>query len=518
MAIDPECGLTTEQPQPRLSDTSSHEKPIAEHAPTTKSLSILARLRDIEARLDTKLGIEADAVIRKRPEDKKHVSWSEELTMAFLWASGSMNMTCFAIGFLGGQFGLSLRQAILTVIYGSTLGAAITASCAILGPAMGLRQISVSRYSFGWWPNKLIALLNCVQQAGWAAVSCITGGLALTAVSDGRVSLVLGVVVLSVASLLISFVGLKAILLYERYAWIVVFIMFMIVYGQTAPYADINTPSSVTGASQSGALLNLLAVVYGSSASWCVVAGDYYAHYRANVSRVKVFLMTTFGIAIPTSFSMTAGVVAASALNSRSSWQDTYRDAGLGYALQEMLYPRGFAKFLLTLLVLSGINVNVLSLYSASLSIQQLARPLALIPRFIWTLLTFACILALAVGGREQLNTYLENFLSLLGYWCTSYGVILFEEHFVFRRGRFENYDLEGWNDPARLPLGLGASTAFGLGIIAWCMGMNQTWFRGPLANLIGSEGGDVANELTFVVTALAYVPARYLELKFVGR
>ncbi|KAG6013644.1 hypothetical protein E4U43_007181 [Claviceps pusilla] len=516
MAIDPEYGPAVKDAP--LSDTSSNQKSIGEHVPTTKSLGILGRLRDIETRLDAKLGIEANAVVRKRPEDKKHVPWTEELTMALLWASGSMNITCFAVGFLSGELGLSLRQVILVVFFASTLGAAVTGSCAILGPAMGLRQISVSRYSFGWWPNKLIALLNCLQQVGWAAVACITGGLALTAVSDGHVSLVLGVVILAVASLLISFVGLRGILFYERYAWIIFFVIFMIVLVQTGPYADNSTSSSVTGASQSGALLNLFAVVYGSSASWCVLAGDYYAHYRANVSRVKVFLMTTLGIAIPTTFSLTAAVVAASALNSHPSWRDTYHDAGLGYVLQEMLYPRGFAKFLLTLLVLSGVNINVLDLYSASLSIQQLARPLALIPRFLWTLLTFACILALAVGGREQLNTYLANFLSILGYWCTSYGVILFEEHFIFRKGKFENYDLEGWNDPARLPLGLGAAAAFALGIVSWCMGMNQTYFRGPLATLIGSEGGDVANELTFVVTALAYVPARYLELRYVGR
>lgn len=42
--------------------------------------------------------------------------------------------------------------------------------------------------------------------------------------------------------------------------------------------------------------------------------------------------------------------------------------------------------------------------------------------------------------------------------------------------------------------------------------------YIGPLGGLIGSSGGDVANEFTFVVTALTYAPARYLELKYIGR
>lgn len=479
---------------------------------------VLSRLRQFEARLDHKLGIESEAIDRKRAEDKRPVKWHEELTMALLWASGTMNTSCFATGFLGWEFGLSLKQSIVITIFASILGGALTGYCATFGAATGLRQISVSRYSFGWWPNKVVALLNSVQQMGWAAVSCITGGLALTAVADGHVSLVVGIIILAVVALFISFIGLNFILVYERYAWLIFFVIFMIIYGETGKYADNTTPASVTGVTFSGTVLSLLAIVYGSSASWCTMASDYYVHYPANVSRVKVFFMTTFGIAIPTSIGMVAGCVVASALNNRPDWNDAYTNQGLGYLIQDMLHPRGFAKFLLTLLVLSGINVNVISIYSAAISFQQFSRPFARIPRFIWTFFCFALILALALGGREKLNTYLQDFLSLLGYWCTSYGIILFEEHLIFRKGKFENYDLEAWNDPKKLPLGIGAAVAFCLGVIAWVMGMDETWFVGPLAKTIGDTGGDVANEFTFVVTALSYAPARYLELKYFGR
>lgn len=483
-----------------------------------KSTGVLARLRRLEARMDTKLGIESEAITRKRPEDKKHVPWTDQLNMALLWASGTMNTSCFATGFLGWEFGLSLKQSVLIVIFGSLLGGAVSGYCATFGAATGLRQISVSRYSFGWWPNKILALLNCVQQMGWAAVSCITGGIALTAVSDGRVSLVLGIVILAVVALVISFIGLPAILVYERYAWIIFLIIFLVIFGETGKHADNKTPPRVTGDTLSGSVLSLLAVVYGSSAAWCTVSSDYYVHYPANISRVKVFLMTTFGIAIPTSVGMLAGCVVSSALNNQAQWRDTYTNKSFGYLIQEMLYPYGFAKFLLTLLVLSGINTNVISIYSAGLSFQQVSRPFAKVPRFIWTFFSFACILALAVGGRQKLNAYLQNFLSLLGYWCTSYFVILFEEHFLFRQGNFANYNLDAWNSPDKLPLGLGASVAFGLGVICWCMGMQQTWFTGPLAMLIGDNGADVANEFTFVVTAIAYIPARYIERKIFHR
>ncbi|KAJ5292023.1 nucleoside transporter [Penicillium angulare] len=515
MAYDPEKGLD-EANITTVDENSSGRS--ADNEIFEQGTGPFARMRAFEARMDKKLGIESEAITRKRPEEKRKVHWVEELSMALLWASGTMNTSCFATGFLGWEFGLTLKQSILLTIFASMIASCLTGFCATFGAATGLRQISVSRYSFGWWPNKLVAILNGIQQLGWAAVSCITGGLALTAVSDGHVSLILGIVILAVVALLISFVGLNAILIYERYAWFVFFIIFMIIFGQTGKYADNTSPPTVSGLTFSGACLNLFAVVYGSSASWCTMASDYYVHYPTNVNRVKVFLMTTFGICIPTSIGMVAGCVVASALNNKPEWADTYDNQGVGYLIQEMLYPHGFAKFLLTLLVLSGINVNVISIYSSAISFQQISRPFARIPRFIWTLFCFALILALSIGGRQKLNTYLQDFLSLLGYWCTSYAVILFEEHYIFRKGRYENYDLEGWNDPSRLPLGIGAGVAFGLGIVAWVMGMDETWFVGPLAKLIGDAGGDVANQFTFVVTALTYIPARYLEMKYVGR
>jgi purine-cytosine permease-like protein len=97
-----------------------------------------------------------------------------------------------------------------------------------MGPAMGLRQVSISRYSMGWWPAKIIAFLNVIEQVGWSSVGCITGGLALSAVSDGRINLVLGVVIIAIIGMIFSFVGLRAVLSYEKYAWAVFFVIFLV--------------------------------------------------------------------------------------------------------------------------------------------------------------------------------------------------------------------------------------------------------------------------------------------------
>lgn len=365
-------------------------------------------------------------------------------------------------------------------------------------------------------------MLNTIQQVGWSSAGCITGGIALNAVADGKVSTTVGIVIIAVCSLIVSFFGIKAILPFERYAWLVYLVVFLIILGQTGSSADATPGTDLEGLELSGTVLSLLAIVYGSSASWCSCASDYYVLYPPRTSRTKVFLLTTIGVSLPTAFCMIVGCVVSSALNNKPDWATAYTTnggSGLGFLLQTALHPLGFAKFLLVLLVLSGINCNIINTYSAALSCQQFARPFARIPRVLWTLACFAAILAIALAGRNSLLSYLENFLSLLGYWCTSYFVIVATEHFLFRSGDVaRNYDLEAWNNPAQLPWGLAALASFLLGVVMWCMGMVETWFVGPVGGLIGSGGGDVANELTFAMTLVAYVPLRWLERRWVGR
>ena len=112
----------------------------------------------------------------------------------------------------------------------------------------------------------------------------------------------------------------------------------------------------------------------------------------------------------------------------------------------------------------------------------------------------------------------MEDFLSFLGYWCTSYFIIVTEEHVLFRKASFKRYDLDAWNDPKRLPHGIAAAIAFLLSVIFWAMGMANSVYVGPIAKKFGGNGGDVAVELTFVLSGILYPPLRALELYVFGK
>jgi purine-cytosine permease-like protein len=104
-----------------------------------------------------------------------------------------------------------------------------------------------------------------------------------------------------------------------------------------------------------------------------------------------------------------------------------------------------------------------------------------------------------------------------MGYWATPFGLIIFQEHLIFKRGV---YDLDGWNDKRVMPWGLAAFFSWGVSIIMAVMGMSQEWYVGPiaLAAFGPPSGADIGFELSIATCLLLYSPLRYLERKHVGR
>ncbi|KAI0891409.1 putative nucleoside transporter [Annulohypoxylon nitens] len=505
----PVVGVTT--------DSSSEEIPA--RSQSAYKTGFLGRLRHYEDALDRKLGVEGHSIQRRLPDERNpfYAGWSGQLSMFGFWVGGCMNLSSFATGFLGWELGLDLRQSILIIIFGSVAGSTVTGWCATMGAPTGLRQVSICRYSLGWYPAKVIAILNVIQEVGWCASGSITGGQALSAFSDGKVGTAVGVVICSIASLIFSFFGLTACYRFMKYTWFIFLIIFLVMIGEIARFADLSTPPFVTGPSGSAAALSFFCVVYGCSACCAGYVSDFYVEYPATIPKINVFIITFLGLLLPTCLCAVTGAVAASALPHNEVWNEQYQ-RGIGFLVQTMVHPIGLAKLMLFLLMFTAIGLNCASMYSASLSIQLSTRKLAVVPRFVWTLICFAAVVALSLAGSDRLLVFLQNFLSLLGYYATAVFVCLVTEHYVFRGGSFDNYLLEAWDKPEMLPVGWAGGPALLCGIIGAILGMATTWYTGVAAKLIGDSGGDIGNEMSLFFTLAVFVPARLAERKILGR
>jgi purine-cytosine permease-like protein len=131
---------------------------------------------------------------------------------------------------------LSLYNSFITIIIFNILGIIPVAAIACFGPASGLRTMVFCRYSWGYYGASLMSALNVISALGWAAVNSITGAQTLRVVSNDSLPIAVGIIIIAVISMVVSFVGYKWIHIYERYSWIPAFIAYCIVAGVGAKY------------------------------------------------------------------------------------------------------------------------------------------------------------------------------------------------------------------------------------------------------------------------------------------
>ncbi|KAH8801470.1 nucleoside transporter [Xylogone sp. PMI_703] len=501
-----------EDPPPEIGEYFGHGE--LEVIKIREGNSVLRKLRAAEMWMDRKLKIESMGAERI-PEDERRPP--QILNMMFFWFSMLVSPGLITMGVIGPILGLSVNVSIILSVFAACIGSVIPAFTATLCAPLGLRQIAASRYAFGIWGSKFCGLLNIIVNIGFGTINCIVAGQLLSAVSGGSLTLVIGIVVVCVGSFIISFLGFRWIQRYESIAWFLIFIFLCIEFGQSARYFS-PTPglSYVSGLDKSGAALTYFSIVFGESAAWCSMTGDYYVHYPPKINKWLVFWMTWAGLTLPTVFVLILGNYYGGIIQTNEALSKIYDDGGIGALILATMRPSGWAKFVCVMYALSFIATVTAIIYSSSLSIQLWGKHFLAVPRFIWNILLGAISLGLAWGGQDSLESILLNFLSLLGYWTICFGVILAIETFYFRP-QIGGYDVEGWQDQNRMPWGLAGCGSLALGIGCSFLGMDQTWFVGPVAKLIGN-GGDVGDYFTLIAVLVSYPFLRRLELKYIGR
>lgn len=472
-----------------------------------------------------KYNVEARGIQRVEDHEKQPVSLYSYLQIFVLWISVNLVVNNVTLGMLGpAVYELSFTDASLCATFGSFLGAIPVAWIATWGPLSGIRTMIFGRYSMGWWPSKLIVILNILQMLGYSLVVSIIGGQVLSAVSPhGSMSVVVGIIIIVIITWLVTTFGIAVFHYYERFAWIPQLIVLCILYGVSAKYFDLSYTSVGDTRTVAGNRLSFFSICLAAAITYAPLSMDYFVYWSASTSRVGIFAATLSGLWISFTFALVLGIGIASGTFSNtmleSAWSNEQGGSGSGALLVAAYSDVGsFGKFCAVIVALGGIANMIPPTYSSGVDFQILGRYFARVPRVIWNTIGVVIYVACALAGRNNLAIIFTNFLALMGYWVAIWVAIVLEEFFIFRRSSTKNYDWNAWDDRKRLPIGAAAIVAFLVGWAGAILCMAQVWYIGPLARLIGEYGGDMGNYVGFSWAALVYPPLRWLERKRLGR
>jgi NCS1 nucleoside transporter family len=450
-------------------------------------------------------GLETHGIERVSPTTRTHVRIRDNFTM---WLAANLVISTLALGTLASFLGLGFWDGLAVIIIFNALGVLPVAFFSTLGPKLGLRQMTISRFSFGWVGAIIMAIFNVAACIGWSAVNVIVGAQLVVALSGGAIPLWVGIIVIAILTTVVSIYGYRYVHRYERYAWIPMAIMFAIILVIAAPHFSA-IPSHNTGLAEVAALITFGGAIYGFATGWSSYAADYNVNQPEETPASRVFWLTFLGVFVPCVLLETLGLGLVTALASVPAWNKAFTQGSVGGLLASIVSPLGaFGTLILVLLALSVVANNIPNDYSLGLSMQVLGRWFQGVKRYVWTLIGAVIYVIIALIGGGNFSLTLESFLLVIAYWLGPWSIVLILEHFVFRRGV---YNVDDWNTPSKLPVGWAAVASLVLGLVGVYLGASQALFTGPLANRLA--GMDIGFELGIVFAGISYLILRRIEL-----
>lgn len=440
-------------------------------------------------------GVEARGIERVPGSERTHTRIWE---LGTLWFSANFVLSTVITGSLAPIFGLGTTDSVLAILIFNALGVLPVAFFSTLGPKLGLRTMTISRFAFGWRGGQITALFNMAAALGWSVVNTMIAASLFADVTG--LPYWLGVVLIAAATSAVSIYGYRYVHGYERYAWIPLAVTFIILAFVAAPHMK-SVPTPAWSLAFFAGWMTYGGAVLGFAIGWSSYASDYSTYMPEDTPPSRVFWWTFLG-------EFGACVLLELFGLALTTWLP--KDAGASSLLVGGANPLGkFGSFLLLLIVASVVANNIPNDYSLALTSQVLGRWFMTVPRWLLTATGAIIYTVVAILLGSNVSTTLTNFLLLIAYWLGPWSVILVIEHVRFRRGQYNAAD---WDNPRRLPLGWAALIAFLIGLIGVVLGAAQTEFTGPIAKHF--DGMDLGFELGVLFAAVSYLILRPIELR----
>ncbi|CED85544.1 60s ribosomal protein L34 [Phaffia rhodozyma] len=470
-------------------------------------------------------GCEARGIQPVALQDREKVTPLSYLIQTTLFATLNANILTISAGVLGPElFNLPLKSCVATILVFNAIAVLPVAYFATFGPKLGLRQMVLSRYTFGRWPNLVPAVLNVCTAVGFLSLTSILGGQLLSLASGGTLSWSLGIVLVGLIGILPSFLGLRAIHLYSLSILPISLIIHIAIVGLSAPsLAYVSEGERVMNATTTaGSVLGFGSTIIGFAATYASFASDFTTYLPPNTSAPILASCVWIGLFAPLVLLQILGAAFYLVAMALPSWDQALEANGVAGLVAAAVGSGAGGKCLLVLSALIVTGNGSCTVYSIGLSAQAAAPWLMLIPRYFLALLVTFVYVPIALALSSHFSSYLSNFLYILSYWISLYVAPLAWENILFRNpitvGQGGTYDLTGWSDKKKLPIGYAAIASWVVGVPAVTAGISQLWWVGWAAARIEGGKGDIGFILGFSACSLVFIPARYIERRYIGR
>ena len=427
------------------------------------------------------------------PENARYGSVGRIFTV---WFTPNLVPAAFFIGTLVTLDFLKLGfvTGLLAIVVGNLVGSFFVALLSTMGPKLGLAQMPAARLPFG---KSIVVpgILNWLSTIGWDGINSLFGAYALTILIPG-LPFIAALLIIVLCQGALGIFGYEAIHTFEKYAAIVLGVMFVILTISILGKADTSLTDGFSGADQIGAFIAMVAIVASFVLAWALYASDYSRYLPSNASTRSIFWYTLAGMTIASGWLEILGLLVASKATGGESSQTIYDVLGGSGAI--------VASLAMVAIAIGTVAVNAMNDYTGSLSL--LAAGLRI--KRIYSAATVAVLgfLFTLVLNTGDFATNFTNFLLFISYWISPFVGVVLADWWLRRR----QADANSIVDFSRLPSGTVGLVALVVGFVVGIPFQNSSLgysWGGPFNYITATylHGADLAYYVGGAVAFLIY-------------
>ncbi|MBB5958737.1 purine-cytosine permease-like protein [Saccharothrix tamanrassetensis] len=355
------------------------------------------------------------------------------------WAAANLGIYGVTTGVYVVALGLGWWQALIAITLGVLLSYPLLGLVAVAGTKGGAPTMVLSRAAFGVHGNALPGALNYLALIGWETLAVTLGALSARTVLtrlgvNAGLSLVLGFVLVTGASVVLGVYGLHVITRVHRWITVALAVMTAGYLAMVLPGVD---PANLPTGGGATAILSGVALVAAATGLGWITGGADYSRYLPRTSSPRAVAgWTALGGALAPLVLMTAGVL----LSADPELAATAATDPIG-ALADRL-PTWFLLPFLTAVLLSLVASGTLGVYSSGLALQALGvrirRPLTVV---VDAVLVVAFGSYVVFRAPDFLGPW-QAFLSALGTVAAAWSAIFVADLLLHRRDGYSAPDL----------------------------------------------------------------------------
>lgn len=442
-------------------------------------------------------------------EDQRHGKAKDLFTIWF--GCNIMALTIFTGSLAHTLFGLSFWAAVISLTIGHMTGAIFMALHSAQGPQLGVPQMIQTRGQFGSYGSLVVVTIVVLMYLGFFASNAVLSGQTLNVITQS-ISVNIGILCMSTASLITAIVGYRFIHLYARslsYASSVAIIVIfaLIVFKGNLPHNFFSIGDSsfvgILGAISIAALWQLAYAPYVS---------DYSRYMPKDTGAKTAFWSSYWGCTLGSLFPMILGVVVT-----------------IGYSGDNIisnilaLTDNSSLAFIAIIILTIGIAcTNAMNLYCGSLSTVTVIQ--TIIPKFSPTLTsrTFTCLalflitLVIALWGKDNFLVNYSNFIYMLLYVLVPWTAINLVDYYILEHGKYDIPSFFKRDGGIYGYFNWAAILSYIIGISVQVPFMSTELYTGSISKAL--NGADIAWIIGLIIVAPVYYVLAKLRKKHVKK